>query len=340
MERCVNDAVSPLALQGGPAQAWGWPGDSATLWTTLASDGVLAAACLSIALFLVCLAFALGRRRAGGGALAEANAALEREIAERRRVERALAEARDAALAANCAKTEFLAHMSHELRTPLNAILGFSQVIAEGLLGPAGKQRYVEYVRDIQHSGEHLLDIVDDLLEYSRLESGTAAPKDGPIDVARLLADAERAMEPQAREAGVALSAAAAPGLPPLTADARMTRQMLMNLLSNAIKFTPRGGAVSLSAALAPDGGIVLAVADTGIGFPANDIPRAIEAFGTVDAAHPRGARAGFGLGLPICKALAGLHGARLEIDSVMGRGTTVRIAFPAWRSALRALAG
>jgi signal transduction histidine kinase len=394
----LNDAISRFATPGGPAQAAGEPGDAATLWTMLLGDGLLAAAYLSVAAFLLYLALArrglryraiaatgaalflagaseqaidlwtdfgrdagavalqagvaalaaaaaaavlrLGRGLAGDDALAKAGRKLRREIAERARIERELAQAREEAQAANRAKSEFLAHMSHELRTPLNAILGFSQVVAEELLGPGGKRRYIEYVRDIQHSGEHLLDIVNDLLEFSRLESGAAAPKESLVDVAQLIADAARVMEPQARDAGVALSVSAERGLPPLIADARMTKQMLTSLLSNAIKFTPAGGAVRVFAALGPDGGIALTVADTGVGIPANDIPRALEAFGKVYAHQPRGARQGFGLGLPICKALAELHGARLEIDSAQGRGTTARIAFPARRTKLRALAG
>jgi signal transduction histidine kinase len=314
------------------------------LWTDLGHDaGAVAAHAGAAALAAAIAAFAvlrLSRRIAGDDALAEANRELKRGIAERERIERELAKACEEAQAANRAKTEFLAHMSHELRTPLNAILGFSQVIAEEMLGPRAKRRYLEYVRDIQHSGEHLLGVVNDLLEFSRLESGTAAPREGLVDVAQSIADAARVMEPQAREAGLAVTVSAARDLPPLIADARMTKQMLMNLLTNAIKFTPQGGEVRVSAALGPEGGIVLAVADTGVGIPANDIPRALEAFGRVRAHQPRGARQGFGLGLPICKALAELHGARLEIDSAQGRGTTARIVFPARRTQLRALAG
>ncbi len=338
--RAVAGIAGALFLAGALDQM-------ADVWTALkpgfgAAAVAVAAAALAVALAVV-LAPRLGDIRwatSGEASGAGTEDELAREIASRKLLEQQLAAARDEAMAANRAKSQFLAYMSHELRTPLNAILGFSQIISDELLGPPGRRRYIDYVRDIQHSGEHLLDIVNELLEISRIEAGKAKVTESVVDPPDMIAVAERMMAARARDAGIAFSASVDRGTPSLIADARMVKQMLLNLLSNAIKFTPVGGSVRLVAGLAADGGVIFVVSDSGIGIPANDISRALEPFGRLQSDHSRVDGAGFGLGLPICKALAGLHGATLELDSAPGLGTIARIKFPAIRTKLQALAG
>ncbi len=321
------------------ADAWiGYaPAPSAAVSVAIAGLAVLAAIIAAVLAYRLGLAIFRNARALGRH---DAARDLEREIAHRMRLEEQLAEARNEAMAANRTKSRFLAYMSHELRTPLNAILGFSQVIGDELLGRSDRRRYIQYVRDIQSSGEHLLDIVNEVLEISRIESGKAVLADTVIETRELIADVERMVSVRARDAGIGLAVSVDRGVPQLIADMRMVKQILLNLLSNAIKFTPAGGSVTIAATLALDGGIRLGVSDTGAGMPANDIPRALEPFGNAQSDQPRGNGVGFGLGLPICKGLAELHGAALEINSAVGRGTVVLVHFPAVRTKLQALAG
>jgi signal transduction histidine kinase len=306
-----------------------------------AAVGVLAAA-TGLAALGLCFRAHFSDRDEGRPQAADRNAAppLPPDADHLRRLEAELSEARREAAAAARAKARFLAYMSHELRTPLNAIIGFSQMVGDELAGGFDRRKYIQYVRDIQSSGEHLLDIVNELLELSRIETGKASLTETAIDPRTLIADVERMVQGGARDGGVALSAAVDLGAPQLVADQRMAKQMLLNLASNAIKFTPPGGKVRLSADTAADGGIVFSVSDTGVGIAPGDIPKALEPFGKLQSDPSRSGVAGFGLGLPICKALAELHGAALEIVSAPGQGTTATIKFPAARSKLRALAG
>lgn len=257
------------------------------------------------------------------GNLREANAVLEARAAE-------LSSALLAAEQASHAKSEFLATMSHELRTPLNAIIGFSETMKLEFFGPLGNPRYADYAKDINESGSHLLDLVSDILDISRVESGTDTLHEEEVrieTVARQVLDLTRA---QAVEAGVQCRLEAPDGLPSVVADERKLRQIVTNLVGNAIKFNVPGGTVAVR--LACDAaGYRIAVADTGIGMAEDEIPKALARFGQVDS-HLNRRYEGLGLGLSIVQALTGQHGGRLGIESEPGRGTTVTIALPAER--------
>jgi signal transduction histidine kinase len=236
----------------------------------------------------------------------------------------------EAAASASQAKSQFLATMSHELRTPLNAIIGFSEILGTGLFGPLGDERYKEYATSIHDSGRHLLGLINDILDFSKLDAGHLELEDDEIDLAALVHESMRMMQGQANEAKVALIEEFDEDLPYLRADQRRVRQILLNLLSNATKFTPPGGEIRVSI-LRRDAGVAVAIADTGIGIAAEDIPRALERFGQVDSSLGRKYE-GTGLGLPLSKRLAELHGATLDIESRVGIGTTITVAFPAER--------
>jgi signal transduction histidine kinase len=253
------------------------------------------------------------------------------DITALKQAEQALIAARDQAELANRAKSEFLANVSHELRTPLNAILGFSEIMLQEQLGPLGEPRYREFARDIYDSGAHLLAIINDILDLSRIEAGTFAIDDGVVGVDALFAAVQRLMQGRAAKGGLAITIDVPPGLPPVRADERALKQILLNLLSNAVKFTPAGGQVTLQAWLDADGGMALAVHDTGIGMAAADLPKALASFAQVDSSLTRKYE-GIGLGLPISGALAELHGGSLELTSAPGAGTTVTVRLPADR--------
>ncbi len=229
---------------------------------------------------------------------------------------------------ANRAKTDFLAHMSHELRTPLNAIIGFSEMIASALVGPLSS-RYRDYAADVQASGKHLLAIINDILDLSKVEAGRLELQESMVSLAELLEACRRMVVERTDAAGVRLEVQ--PTDVSVRADELRLKQVLLNLLSNAVKFTPKGGRVSVSTAITSAGEIAIAVTDTGIGMRAEDIPRALEPFGQIDDGA-RGSRQGTGLGLPLAVCLTELHHGRLSIDSVTGRGTTVTVTLPAER--------
>jgi signal transduction histidine kinase len=241
-----------------------------------------------------------------------------------------LTRALDAAAEASQAKSQFLATMSHELRTPLNSIIGFSELLKRELFGPIGDARYKGYVNDVYRAGKHLLALVNDVLDFSKIDAGHLTLQEDHIDIAETLATSLRMVEGQAETIGVTLEREIANDLPILRADERRVRQILLNLLSNAIKFTPRGGRVRL-VAFADDNEFVVQIADNGIGMAREDIPRALQRFGQLDSDLNRKYE-GTGLGLPLTKKLAELHGGRLEIESELCVGTTVTVAFPAER--------
>ena len=235
--------------------------------------------------------------------------------------------------AASRAKTEFLANMSHELRTPLNAVIGFSEAIMNRMFGPLGNDRYAEYAGDIHASGAHLLGIINDILDLSKIEAGRMELNEEPVDLIRTVEDAARIVHERAAAAGLKLAVEASEVLPRLWADERAIKQILINLLSNAIKFTPAGGTVTVAAA--PDGDtLTLSVRDTGVGMDHADVPKALAPFAQVDGSLA-GPHEGTGLGLPLVKSLAELHGGELAIDTAPGKGTAVRISFPATRTVL-----
>ena len=236
-----------------------------------------------------------------------------------------LEKSRTAAEAANIAKSQFLANISHELRTPLNAIIGFSEMLAAGYFGAVNdKQR--ERVQDINLCGTHLLQLISDILEFSKGEAGKLELNEEEIDVRRTVEECVRIVAERAKAKQITLHTELLSALPELYADKRKVRQILLNLLSNAIKFTPAGGTITVGARLDAHGQLQLAVADTGVGIAEEDIPTALAVFGQV---HRSQSHEGTGLGLPLCKMFAELHGGRLQLNSTVGSGTTVRILFP-----------
>jgi two-component system cell cycle sensor histidine kinase PleC len=253
------------------------------------------------------------------------------ETTRRQRAESDLLAAKVQAESANRAKSEFLANMSHELRTPLNAIIGFSELMSQQLLGPIGVPRYLEYAADIHQCGTHLLTIINNILDLSKIEAGKFELDDDLCDVAAVLGKVLRMGHDLIAANALRLMQQIAPDLPPLRADERRLTQVVINLLSNAVKFTPRDGVVTVSARLAADGDLLVAVADTGIGIAPEDIPTALAAFGQIESSLSRGL-AGTGLGLPLARQLTELHGGQLEIASKVGAGTTVTIRLPVTR--------
>jgi signal transduction histidine kinase len=236
----------------------------------------------------------------------------------------------EAAAAASQAKSQFLATMSHELRTPLNAIIGFSEMLVSETFGSLGDRRYPDYAKSIRDSGHHLLDLINDILDFSKLDAGRLELHEETVNLHEIVDGALQMMHGEAARTGIRIHKTLAQELPDLFADQRRVRQVLLNLLSNAVKFTPEGGEVKV-ATFRRGSEVGVAVADTGIGIAAEDIPRALERFGQVDSSLSRKYE-GTGLGLPLSKRLMELHDGRLELESIVGAGTTVTILFPAKR--------
>jgi signal transduction histidine kinase len=239
-----------------------------------------------------------------------------------------LRQARIAAEQASMAKSHFLAGMSHELRTPLNAIIGFSDLMRIGVYGEIAPKRYVDYVDVIHTSAHHLLSLINDLLDISKIEAGKMDLQIRPLETASLGAAVKGLMGQLAAQKGVALELAASPDAPVVHGDERAVRQILLNLVSNAIKFTPAGGRVSVAFAKSAAPGVEIVVTDTGPGLTDEEIAVALQPYGQVRA-DPIMTHEGTGLGLPLAKALAELHGGDLKIVSRKGEGTTVVVHLP-----------
>ncbi|WP_159460167.1 sensor histidine kinase [Tistlia consotensis] len=274
--------------------------------------------------------------RRAGRTIAGTLVALERSNAELVRGERAARAARDEAERANRVKTVFLANVSHELRTPLNAILGFAEILRHQLKGPLGHPAYRGYAEDIHASGEHLLRLIDNVIDLSRIEAGAWELAPAPVDLRGATEEVLRFLQPLARQRGVELAVdlSATPGS--IVADSRAVAQIVTNLVGNAIKFTDSGGSVRVRWSRGEHGAAILEVADTGVGIAADDLQAIVLPFERGrDPATRR--REGSGLGLAIVKSLVDLHGGRLEIDSAPGRGTRVTVALPGQEDAVAA---
>ncbi len=259
--------------------------------------------------------------------MVEALYGVMQDITERTLHEQALREAKEAAESAYASKTRFLANMSHELRTPLNAIIGFSEMIQRQLLGPVGNARYLDYIGSIRQSGEHLLDLINDILDMSKIEVGKYEIYAEEINVGKLIRLAVHMVETRAQESNVHLDTSAVTEDIQIMADRRALMQVVLNLLSNAVKFTNAGGTIALKCARA--GGMAeITVADTGIGIPKDKLGVVTKPFEQVGSELTR-RHEGSGLGLAITKDLIELHGGKLEIESEVDVGTTVRVYMP-----------
>jgi PAS domain S-box-containing protein len=252
--------------------------------------------------------------------------ALFRDMTHWKKVEQELEEARCEAERASAAKSDFLAKVSHEIRTPLNAILGFAEVIMEERFGPIGNERYRDYLRDIHTSGAHVMSLVNDLLDLSKIEAGKMELDFVSVDVNRAITECVAIMQPQASQERVIMRLALAPHLPKIVADERSLRQILLNLLSNAVKFNEPGGQVIVATALTDAGNAVIRIRDTGIGMSEHDIEMALEPFRQLATARQS---SGTGLGLPLTKALVEANRALFTIRSKKNEGTLVEVAFP-----------
>ena len=228
---------------------------------------------------------------------------------------------------ANRSKSEFLANMSHELRTPLNAINGFSEIMQGEMFGPLGHERYKDYVADILSSGQHLLSLINDILDMSKIEAGKMQLQPEPLDPVALIDSCVRIMRARAEEKSITLSVEG-DALPEIEADPRALKQVMLNLMSNAVKFTPEDGKVTVRTFDAADG-VVIQVADSGIGISEEDLPRVGRPFEQIENQHAK-KHQGSGLGLALSKSLIEMHGGTLRIDSVLGKGTTVSFSLPA----------
>jgi signal transduction histidine kinase len=257
--------------------------------------------------------------------------AVIRDITQWKRTEDELRSAKSAAETASEHKTDFLARVSHEIRTPLNAIIGFSDMMASERFGPIGHPRYVEYANDIGRSGRHVLDIVNDLLDISKIEAGEMDLDFGAIDLNEAVSEAVSLLQPQANSQRVIIRTALSQAVPDVVADLRSVKQIALNILSNSIRFTPAGGQIVVSTSYEANGSVVLRVRDTGVGMTRSELDQAMKPFRQVSAqSRPRGE--GTGLGLPLTKAMVDANRAIFAISSAPNEGTLVEIAFPSQR--------
>jgi PAS domain S-box-containing protein len=255
--------------------------------------------------------------------------ALFRDMRREREAERRLTAARNAALAASAAKTEFLAHVSHEIRTPLHAILGFAEVMMEERFGPIGNDRYRDYLNDIHTSGRHIISLADDLLDLSKIESGNLELAFAPVDANSLIRECVSLMQPQAARERIIMRVSLFDRLPQVMVDERSLRQIMLNLMSNAVKFNEPGGQVIVSTAVDAAGQAVIRVRDTGVGMNESEVGVALEPFGQVGRR-----KGGVGLGLPLTKALVEANKAEFSIKSRRDHGTLIEICFPVVQAA------
>ncbi len=283
----------------------------------------------------------IGREASGGflplfmtmGRLTASNGfcAVIRDITQWKRTEDELRSAKRAAETANAHKTEFLARVSHEIRTPLNAIIGFSDMMASEHFGAIGNPRYVEYASDIGRSGRHVLDIVNDLLDISKIEAGEMELEFSAVELNEAISEAVSLVQPQANAQRVIIRTSLSGAVPRVVADQRSVKQIALNILSNAIRFTPSGGQIVVSCAYEPTGSVILRIRDTGVGMTRGELEQAMKPFRQVTTgARKRGD--GTGLGLPLTKAMVEANRAQFAITSAPNEGTLVEITFPSQR--------
>jgi len=268
----------------------------------------------------------IGRLPGSGG-----YCAVVRDITQWKRAEEELTQSRSRAERASSQKTEFLARVSHEIRTPLNAIIGFSELMIDEKFGPIGSERYRDYLRDINRSGNHVLDLVNDLLDISKIEAGEQEMNYEAVSLNDTLSESVALMQPQANRDRVIIRSSFASRLPEVVADLRSVRQIALNLLSNAIRYTQAGGQVIVSTSYETSGDVVMRVRDTGVGMTLAEIDQALKPFKQINALK-RGRHDGTGLGLPLTKAMVEANRARFQISSTPGDGTMVEITFPSTR--------
>jgi two-component system cell cycle sensor histidine kinase PleC len=254
------------------------------------------------------------------------------DISLRKKMEISLRLAKEQADAANQAKSTFLANMSHELRTPLNAIIGFSEMMMKETFGPLVNQKYVEYLGDIHLSARHLLEIINEVLDMSKIEAGRLQLDEDTFDVVQTVQSVTRMMDSRAFSGGLKLKQMVPDNLPPLFADPRLFRQILINLVGNAVKYSNPGGIIEVRVQMSDQGSLQVVVSDQGIGIPKDKIKEALEPFGQVSNAVETRNIQGTGLGLPLAKAMTELHGGVLTLESEVNQGTVVTVDFPSDR--------
>jgi len=284
----------------------------------------------------------IGREASGGflplfmtiGRLNSSNGycAVIRDITQWKRTEEELRNAKRAAETANAHKTDFLARVSHEIRTPLNAIIGFADMMANEHFGPVGHPRYGEYAHDIVRSGRHVLDIVNDLLDISKIEAGEMELDFSSVGLNEMVQAAVSIVQPQANGQRVIIRTALSQAVPNVVADGRSIKQIVLNILANAIRFTPSGGQIIVSTAYEANGSVVLRIRDTGIGMSRSELEQAMKPFRQVSTGAPRNRGDGTGLGLPLTKAMVDANRAQFAISSTPNEGTLVEVTFPSPR--------
>ena len=253
---------------------------------------------------------------------------IQEDITETKAAMAALQSAKEDAEYANHVKSQFLASMSHELRTPLNAIIGFSEMMMNEIFGPIGSHKYLEYNKDVHDSGQHLLELITDILDMSKIESGNLQLNESAVEISRIAETCRKLISSRANDKDITLLSDLPHPSPVVMADSVRLKQIFINLLTNSVKYTPRGGDIAMAIGVNERGGLQISISDTGIGISEEDIPRALEPFSQI-ADIMSAPSEGVGLGLYLTRSLVEMHGGELQIDSSLGHGTTVTVHLP-----------